>query len=128
MNTLAGYGKTSAQPATSSRDANSPIMTVGAFVLAEGIVGMTEASPTCRPSTPRTRSSASLQVLTTLERPDHPSALAARAPRRCGMGAHQRFCADGLGKAMLTWAPALTVTCCVWVTSCPLSFQRAWTS
>ena len=53
------------RPATSSRDANSPIMTVGAFVGAEGIVGMTEASATRRPRVPRTRSSAS----TTASRP-----------------------------------------------------------
>jgi hypothetical protein len=32
-----------AQPATSSRDANSPLMTTAALVLAEGIVGMIEA-------------------------------------------------------------------------------------
>ena len=56
---LAGYGKTPAQPATSNRDANSPIMMLGALVLAEGIVGMTEASATRSPGTPRTRSSAS---------------------------------------------------------------------
>ncbi|MBV8487815.1 MAG: hypothetical protein JO161_06005 [Planctomycetaceae bacterium] len=31
-------GKTAAQPVTSSRDANSPIMMLGALVLAEGIV------------------------------------------------------------------------------------------
>src|SRR5262249_19068533 len=53
--------------ATSTRDANSPIMTAGALVLAEGIVGMTEASATRRASTPRTRSSAS----TTASRPEH---------------------------------------------------------
>jgi hypothetical protein len=41
-------------------------MTVGAWVLAEGIVGMTEASATRKPSTPRTRRSAS----TTASRPD----------------------------------------------------------
>src|SRR5262249_38939749 len=48
-----------AQPTTSSRDANSPIMMLGALVLAEGIVGMTEASAMRRPRTRRTRSSTS---------------------------------------------------------------------
>jgi hypothetical protein len=47
------------QPATISRDANSPIMMLGALVLAEGIVGITDASAMRRPSTPRTRNSAS---------------------------------------------------------------------
>src|SRR5262249_10270279 len=56
---LAGSSTAPAQPATSSRDANSPIMMLGALVLAEGIVGMTEASATRRPSTPRTRKSTS---------------------------------------------------------------------
>ena len=37
---------------SSSRDANSPIMMLGALVLAEGIVGMTEASAMRRPSMP----------------------------------------------------------------------------
>ena len=49
-----------------SRDANSPIMMVGALVLADGIVGMTEASAMRRPWTPQTRSSAS----TTASSPD----------------------------------------------------------
>src|SRR5262249_58088448 len=35
---------TTPQPATSRREVNSPIMMLGALVLAEGIVGMTEAS------------------------------------------------------------------------------------
>jgi len=39
-------------PATISCDANSPIMTTGALVLAEGIVGMTEASATPSPRAP----------------------------------------------------------------------------
>src|SRR5262249_7923165 len=56
---LAGSSTAPDQPATSSRDANSPIMMLGAFVLAEGIVGMTEASATRRPRTPRTRNSPS---------------------------------------------------------------------
>jgi hypothetical protein len=34
----------------------------------------------------------------------------------------------GTGKLTLTWAPAVTPTCCVWVTSFPFSFQRARTS
>src|SRR5262245_65677033 len=34
--------RAAAQPATSSRDATSPIMMLGAFVLADGIVGMPE--------------------------------------------------------------------------------------
>src|SRR5215468_398907 len=59
-------GRLPAPPATSSWDANSPIMMLGALVLAEGIVGMTEASAIRRPSTPRTRSSAS----TTASSPD----------------------------------------------------------
>src|SRR5262249_24309564 len=58
--------KNIAQPATSRRDANSPIMMLGALVLAEGIVGMTEASAMRRPLTPRTPSSAS----TTASSPD----------------------------------------------------------
>src|SRR5262249_35914271 len=62
---LAGSGKAPAQP-TSSREANSPIMMLGALVLAAGIVGMTEASAMRRPWTPRTRSSAS----TTASAPD----------------------------------------------------------
>ena len=37
---------------SSCRDANSPIMMLGALVLAEGIVGMTEASAMRRPSMP----------------------------------------------------------------------------
>ena len=37
------------RPATINRDANSPIMTTGALVLAEGIVGMIEASAMRRP-------------------------------------------------------------------------------
>src|SRR5262245_34049261 len=40
---LAVSSTASDQPATNSRDANSPIMMLGALVLAEGIVGMTEA-------------------------------------------------------------------------------------
>src|SRR5262249_9475813 len=56
----------SAQPDRIRRAANSPIITQGAFVFAEGIVGMTEASPVRRPSTPWTRSSAS----TTASRPE----------------------------------------------------------
>src|SRR5262245_11716634 len=52
-------GRLAAAPATGSWDANSPIMILGALVLDEGIVGMTEASAIRRPSTPRTRSSAS---------------------------------------------------------------------
>src|SRR5215472_6037840 len=63
---LAGSSTAATQPATSSRDANSPIMMLGALVLAEGIVGMTEASAMRRPWTPRTRSSAS----TTASSPD----------------------------------------------------------
>src|SRR5262249_9987152 len=59
-------GRLPAPPAISSWDANSPIMMLGALVLAEGIVGMTEASAIRRPSTPRTRSSAS----TTAASPD----------------------------------------------------------
>src|SRR5262249_10770034 len=63
---LAGSRTAPDQPATSSRDANSPIMMLGALVLAEGIVGMTEASAIRRPLTPRTPSSAS----TTASSPD----------------------------------------------------------
>src|SRR5215813_6071870 len=63
---LAGYGEAPVQSAIISWDANSPIMMLGALVLAEGIVGMTEASAMRRPSTPRTRSSAS----TTASSPD----------------------------------------------------------
>ena len=61
---FAGSGKPPAEPVI-SRDANSPIMMLGALVLAEGIVGMTEASAMRRPSTPWTRNSAS----TTASRP-----------------------------------------------------------
>jgi len=43
----------------SSLDANSPIVTVGALVGAEGIVGIAEAWATLRPSIPRTRNSES---------------------------------------------------------------------
>jgi hypothetical protein len=39
-----------------------------------------------------------------------------------------RLHAASVGMFTLTWAPALTPTCCVWVTSCPLSLQRASTS
>ena len=48
------FGTDAAAPqlAVSSRDANSPIMMLGAFVLAEGIVGMIEASAMRRPSMP----------------------------------------------------------------------------
>src|SRR5262249_4245599 len=63
---LAGFSTACDQPATSSRDANSPIMMLGALVLADGIVGMTEASAMRRPRKPRTRSSAS----TTASSPD----------------------------------------------------------
>src|SRR5262249_42638364 len=56
---LAGSRTAPDQPATSSRDANSPIMMLGALVLAEGIVGMTEVSATRKPRAPRTRSSTS---------------------------------------------------------------------
>src|SRR6516225_7162503 len=62
---LAGSSTAPAQPATNRRDANSPIMMQGALVLADGIVGMTDASAIRRPRTPRTRSSAS----TTASRP-----------------------------------------------------------
>jgi hypothetical protein len=40
-------------------------MMLGALVLAEGIVGMTEASATRRPRAPRTRSPITLQTSTT---------------------------------------------------------------
>ena len=62
----AGSSTAPARPANISRDANSPIMMVGALVLADGIVGMTEASAMRRPRTPQTRSSAS----TTASSPD----------------------------------------------------------
>src|SRR5262245_49179312 len=55
-----------AQPEVIRRAANSPIITQGAFVFAEGIVGMIDASAMRRPSTPWTRSSAS----TTASRPE----------------------------------------------------------
>jgi hypothetical protein len=42
--------ETASQQATRNRDANAPIMVVGALVLVEGIVGMTEASATRRPA------------------------------------------------------------------------------
>ena len=48
-----------AQPETIRLAANSPIITQGAFVLAEVIVGMIEASAMRRPSMPWTRSQAS---------------------------------------------------------------------
>ena len=44
------------RPWRTSADPCSPIMMAAAFVLAEVIVGMTEASTTRRPRTPRTRS------------------------------------------------------------------------
>src|SRR5262249_49747517 len=63
----AGSSTAPTRPATIiSRAADSPIMMVGALVLADGIVGMTEASAMRRPWTPQTRSSAS----TTASSPD----------------------------------------------------------
>src|SRR5262249_42451720 len=61
-----GPAESAGEPETIRRAANSPIITQGAFVFAEVIVGMIDASAIRRPSTPWTRRSAS----TTASRPE----------------------------------------------------------
>jgi hypothetical protein len=61
------HATTLRQPVLSIRDAPcSPIIREAALVLADGIVGITEASMTLSPSTPWTRSSASTTELPSL--------------------------------------------------------------
>jgi hypothetical protein len=61
-------------------------MTVGALVLAEGIVGMTEASAMRRPSTPRLElQGLGVVVLNVVERPTQASITTGRH------GSHHRF-------------------------------------